>query len=119
MLLILLFFGNVIFLILQFQRIFSYLKQSIREGSFFHKNIHQHIKRIAYSLFAFAFLMFFNKIFFILSIKKIEIMDQSIETSITIGSNVFLNLFFGLVILLIAEIFKEGMNLKKESELTI
>lgn len=119
LLLLLLLLGNFIFLMYQFYRIFSGLKYSLKQGTFFYRNIHMHIKRVAFSLFVFSGLMILNKAFFIYSIKKIEMMDQTIHTSISIGSDTFLNVFFGLVILLIGELFKEGLKLKQESELTI
>ena len=117
--LLLLLMGNVIFLIFQFYKIFSGLKESIKQNTFFYRNIHTHIKRLAYSLFAFAGLDILNKLFFIINIEKIEMMGKTVHSSITLGSDTFLNIFFGIIILVIAEIFREGLKLKQETELTI
>jgi|GEM_PF-3946926 len=119
LILLLLLLGNVIFLIYQFYKIFIGLKQSQKQGTFFFKNIYIHIKWVAYSIFAFAGIKILNKLFFFYSIKKIEILNQTADTSITFGSDTFINIFFGLVILLIAAIFREGLKLKQENELTI
>ena len=117
--LVLLLFGNTLFIIYQFYKVFAGLKHSLGQGTFFYSNIHKHIQRIAYSLLVFSGLMILNKIFFLLTIEKIKIMDQTLDTSITFGSDAVLNVFFGLVILLMAEVFKEGLKLKQESDLTI
>ncbi|MDA3780420.1 MAG: DUF2975 domain-containing protein [Bacteroidales bacterium] len=99
-------------------KIFSSLKNSVKTNNPFNYTNIKRIKLIAYALFLFSF---FN-ISYILFLKYYwieKIIINNLKMDVVFNWESVETLFLGIIILVIAEVYRIGTEIKKEQELTI
>ncbi len=96
------------------------VRSIIKEKPFIRENV-KRIRFIGLLLIGVeVFLLIIDKIIFWLSKGLIVLEDLSYRSSISLGTDLLNNwIFVGVMILIIAQVFKSGIELKEEQELTI
>ncbi|PXY00750.1 hypothetical protein DF185_12645 [Marinifilum breve] len=100
------------------REIFTSLALSKTEGSYFLLDTYHRIKKIGYLLLAFSVYSFFKSgLFSYLILDKLIVEGKVINVSADFS--IFSQVLMVLIIFVIAEVYKAGIQLKEDSELTI
>jgi len=99
-------------------QIFRSIRASLNEENPFHQKNTWRIRKIALAIFISAILEIGYPLFIkFLWLEKIIAFDQTFHIKLNLDASV--DLFWGLIVLVIAEIYRIGTEIKKEQELTI
>lgn len=112
------FIGIGFYIVFLFWKIFRSIKSSLKsENLFLYKNIWR-IRLIAISVFSYSLLeLLYPVILKLFWFKKIILFNKPFDISIDFDSSI--NMFWALIIFVVAEIYRIGLEIKKDQELTI
>ncbi|MEE4197673.1 MAG: DUF2975 domain-containing protein [Bacteroidales bacterium] len=107
-----------VYIIYLLWKIFRSIRTSLKdENPFHHKNTWR-IRKIAIAIFVSAILEISYPLFIkFLWLKKIIAFDQAFTIRLNLDASI--DLFWALIVLVVAEIYRIGLEIKKEQELTI
>lgn len=99
-------------------KVFRSIRSSLKEENPFHPKNTWRIRKIAIAIFISAILQICYPLFIkFLWLKKIMVFDQAFNIRLNFDASV--DIFWALIVLVVAEIYRIGSEIKKEQELTI
>jgi len=106
------------YIIYQLWKIFRSIRISLKDENPFHQKNTWRIRKIALAMFISAILKISYPLFVkFLWLKKIVAFEQTFNIRLNLDASV--DLFWALIVLVVAEIYRIGSEIKKEQELTI
>ncbi|BAX79653.1 hypothetical protein ALGA_1268 [Labilibaculum antarcticum] len=111
-------FGVVVFITRQLKEVFGSISLASKSNLFFVRENYIRIKRVGLISIIFCIYVFIEStIYSYLFLKDLHVMDIAIH--VNPDFSVLFGIFPALIILAIAQVYKAGIDMKEESELTI